>query len=183
MSFPVVLDTCVLYPAHLRDTLLRLAERGLYRVLWPDDILDELQRNLIEANIDSGAVAHLIAEMLGAFPDASTAGYKGLINSMTCDPKDRHVLAAAVRADAAAVITFNKSDFPSSSVDEYQIDVIDPDDFLRDLLDLSPGSVVGELKYQAEANRRRPKTLASLLDALAKSGVAGFADEVRRRSL
>ena len=27
MAFTVVLDTCVLYPAHLRDTLLRLAER------------------------------------------------------------------------------------------------------------------------------------------------------------
>lgn len=137
MSFSVVLDTCVLYPAHLRDTLLRLAERGLYRVLWPDDIVDER-----------------------AFPDASIAGYKGLINAMTCDPKDRHVLAAAVRADASAVITFNKRDFPSSSVYEHEIDVIDPDNFLLDLLDLSPRSVIQKLKQQAEANQRRPKTLA-----------------------
>ena len=29
MPFTVVLDTCVIYPAHLRDTLLRQAERGL----------------------------------------------------------------------------------------------------------------------------------------------------------
>ena len=183
MSFSVVLDTCVLYPAHLRDTLLRLAERGLYRVLWSDDIVDELQRNLIEAGIDRDAVVHLLTEMERAFPDASIAGYKGLIDAMTCDPKDRHVLAAAVRADAAAIITFNKRDFPSSSVDEHEIDVIDPDNFLLDLLDLSPRSVIQELNQQAEANQRRPKTLASLLDALTKSGAAGFADEVRRHTL
>ena len=34
MTFAVVLDTCVLYPAHLRDSLLRLTESGLYRALW-----------------------------------------------------------------------------------------------------------------------------------------------------
>jgi hypothetical protein len=47
VPFAVVLDTCVIYPAHLRDTLLRQAERGLFRVLWSDEILDELQRNLV----------------------------------------------------------------------------------------------------------------------------------------
>jgi len=34
---------------------------------------------------------------------------------MTCDQKDRHVLAAAVRSDAAALVTFNLGDFPHSS--------------------------------------------------------------------
>ncbi|MEI2811358.1 MAG: PIN domain-containing protein [Nocardioides sp.] len=48
MTFAVVLDTCVLYPAHLRDTFLRLTESGLYRALWSADIIEELQRNLME---------------------------------------------------------------------------------------------------------------------------------------
>jgi hypothetical protein len=34
---------------------------------------------------------------------------------MTCDPKDRHVLAAAVRSDAAVLVTFNMDDFPDTS--------------------------------------------------------------------
>jgi hypothetical protein len=42
--FAVVLDTCVLYPQYLRDTLLRLAERRLYNPLWSADIRAELHR-------------------------------------------------------------------------------------------------------------------------------------------
>lgn len=46
-SFAVVLDTCTLYPAALRDTLLRAAAEGLYRLVWSKSILDELRRNLV----------------------------------------------------------------------------------------------------------------------------------------
>ncbi|HRE00623.1 MAG TPA: PIN domain-containing protein, partial [Ilumatobacteraceae bacterium] len=70
-----MLDTCVLYPAHLRDTLLRLAERGMYRVLWSADIVDELHRNLVEDGLTARSVDRLIAEMAVAFPDAEVAGY------------------------------------------------------------------------------------------------------------
>ena len=181
MPFAVVLDTCVLYPAHLRDTLLRLAERDLYQALWSADIIEELHRNLVEAGIGSEAVDHLCAEMQRAFPDADVSGYRSLLDSMTCDPKDRHVLAAAVRSDAAAIVTFNLHDFPDPSVDPYQIDVIHPDDFLLDLLDLAPSIVIVELERQAAANRREPSTLSGLLDALGRAGVPSFGDEVRRR--
>jgi predicted nucleic acid-binding protein len=182
VSFSVVLDTCVLYPAHLRDTLLRLAERGLFRPLWSADILDELVRNLMEAGIGEESVSRLIGEMSGAFVDAEVGGYRSLIDSMACDPKDRHVMAAAVRADAGAIVTFNVADFPDAAVLEYELDVIHPDDFLMDVLDLAPRVVLGELALQAAANRREPKTVALLLDVLERSGVPAFVDEVRRRT-
>lgn len=50
-SFTAVLDACVLYPASLRDLLLRLAREELYRPKWTDKINDEWKRSLL-ANRD-----------------------------------------------------------------------------------------------------------------------------------
>lgn len=181
MPFSVVLDTCVLYPAHLRDTLLRLAERSLYRTLWSVDIVDELRRNLIEDGFQPSSIEHLLTEMRTAFPDAEVSGYRSLIDGLACDPKDRHVLAAAVRGAAAGIVTFNVRDFPASSVEPFEVEIIDPDTFMLDQLDLAPAAVIDELTRQAAANRRQPKSLPRLLDALDKAGIPSFADEVRRR--
>ena len=180
MAFAAVLDTCVLYPAHLRDTLLRLAERGLYRALWSADIVEELHRNLSEL-ISPDAVDRLLRQMSTAFPDAEVTGYQPLLDELTCDPKDRHVLAAAVRAAAGAIVTFNTDDFPDHSVEEFDLEVIHPDTFLLDLLDLAPSVVVDELSQQAAANRRAPRTLVQILETLERAGAPAFADEVRRR--
>ena len=180
MAFSVVLDTCVLYPAHLRDTVLRLAERGLYRPLWSADIVEELVRNLVDAGIAPAVVDRLVGEMRSAFPDAEVTGYRSLVDGLSCDPKDRHVLAAAVRADAAAIVTFNTGDFPSASIEPFELEVIDPDDFLLDLLDLAPAAVVDEVRRQAAANRRAPITVPDLLDALRTAGVPAFVDALRQ---
>jgi len=59
--------------------------------------------------------------------------------------------------------------------------VIQPDDFLQDLLDLAPRVVIDELGQQAASNRRAPKTLPELIEALGRAGAPAFADEVRRR--
>lgn len=180
--FAAVLDTCALYPAHLRDTLLRLAERGLYRALWSANIVEELRRNLIDV-VDPSAVGHLLGQRAAAFPDAEVTGHRSLIDGQTCDPKDRHVLAAAVRANAGAIVTFNTTDFPDHSVEQYAIEVIHPDTFLLDLPDLAPGALFEELSRQAAANRRAPRTLPQILDALERGGTPAFADEVRRRTV
>ena len=175
MPFEVVLDACALYPAHLRDTFLRLAERGLYRALWSAEIIGELQRSLIRTGIAPESVSHLVTEMRRAFPDSEVTGHLPLIDSMICDPKDRHVLAAAVRSNAAAVVTFNVADFPATSTDPFEVDVIHPDDFMLDLLDLAPAIVVAEIREQAAANRQQPRTFESLLAALERAGAPRFA--------
>ena len=77
--------------------------------------------------------------MTRSFPGADVTGYESMIGGMTNDPKDRHVLAAAVRADAEAIVTFNLKDFPEAALEPYGITPIHPDDFLLDQLDLYPG--------------------------------------------
>lgn len=180
MAFPALLDACVLYPAYLCDTLLRLAEAEAYRPLWSNDILAELRRNVIQAGIPDDRVDRRVAHMTRSFPDAMVTGYETLIDGMTNDPKDRHVLAAAVRANAEVVVTFNLRDFPEPALKPYDIVAVHPDDFLLDQLDLYPGLTIDVLEQQAASYRREPTTLSGLLPLLERTGLPQFTAEVRR---
>lgn len=108
-----VLDTCVLAPMPLADTLLRLAEPpGLFRARWTDEILAELSRTLTtKLRCSSEQARSRVAAMRHHFPSALVHGHEALIARMPNDPKDRHVLAAAVRSGADYVVTFNLKDF------------------------------------------------------------------------
>ena len=179
--FPAFLDTCVLYSSTLRDTLLRIAEEEAFRPLWSADVLAELKSVLErEAHIDPAKASRLTAQLQQAFPTAEVVDYKALIDAMTCHPKDRHVLAAAVAGGAQVVVTFNLKDFPATAVEPHDLEVVHPDSFLLDQLDLYPGRVGRALVSQLTAAKRPPLTMGQLLGRLARAGVAAFADEVRR---
>ena len=123
MVFPAFIDTNVLFGAYLCDTMLCLAEAGTCRPLWSAGVMDELERNLLERGLPSEAITHRLAEMTSAFPDAQVTGYEALIERMACDPKDKHVLAAAVRANAEVLVTFNDKHFPELATAPYDIAV------------------------------------------------------------
>jgi predicted nucleic acid-binding protein len=112
--FSAVLDANVLYPFSLRDTLLRLAELELFTPLWSTRILAEMTRNLVEHRITEEQVARIEQAMRQAFEEAEVdpEEIERLEPAMTNDPKDRHVLAAAVAADSELIVTFDISDFP-----------------------------------------------------------------------
>jgi hypothetical protein len=86
-----------------------------------------------------------------------------LAASMTNDPKDHHVLAAAVRCGADAIITDNVRHFPMSSVEAYDLDVLTPDDFLANQFYLNCELLIEKLEAQAAARGVR---LQLLLDRL-----------------
>lgn len=178
--FPAFLDTCVLFSPTLTDTLLRIGEQDAYRPHWSESILSELRAVLIREGIPADKVDNRIAAMQRAFPDATIVDYEPLIDAMTCHPKDRHVLAAAVHGRCEVLVTFNRRDFPPISTAHHPIAVVSPDEFLLDQLDLYPAKVGRALTGQLTAAQRPPLTMGQLLGRLSKAGVATFADDVRR---
>ena len=179
LGFSVVLDTCTIYPAYLRDTLLRLAAAETYRPLWSAHILDELRR-LLTNKIDVASADRIIDAMTRHFPDALVTGYESLTPAMTNHPKDRHVLAAAVRANTDAIVTFNLDDFPATATDPYEIDVLHPDAFLLNQIDLAPRRVLHILDEQVAGYARPAMDLHGLANTMSRSGCPEAAEEIRR---
>lgn len=181
MHFPVFLDTCVLYPIVLTDTLLRVAEQSVFRPHWSGDVMEELQRNLaVVSQIGPDHAERRIAAMNRAFPDAMVSGYEGLVDSMECHPKDRHVLAAAVHSECQVVVTYNLKDFPEEVMASHHLEAVHPDTFLLDQLDLYPEAVYVALRRQsAELSRPRLSTL-QLMASFEKLELQGLAAELRR---
>lgn len=146
--FTVVTDACVLVPPLARNLLLSLAEAELYRVRWSGRILDEFERGFVSdvlrhKHADPEAAARQArAVMEGAFPEAMIEGHEHLEAALVGlpDPDDRHVVAAALHAGAAQIITNNLRDFPADVMAQFQIDVRSADDFIADTLDLPMNS-------------------------------------------
>lgn len=178
--FTVVLDACVLVPPTLNDTLLRISEGEGFGVRWSSEILDELQRTMIRMGVDDDAARRRIDAMDSAFPFATVTGHEELVPLMTNDPKDRHVLAAAVRAHVDTIVTANLRDFPEESLDPWEMEVVHPDSFLLNQLDLVPGIVLSAVTRQVADSRRPALTVEQVCGSLARCGVPNFADELRR---
>lgn len=180
MRFPAFFDTNVLYGALLNDLVLHLADAGLYRPLWSSDVLAELRRNLVNKGESEALVEKRVGTMATYFPDAMVLGYADLIPAMTNDPKDRHVLAAAIRGRAEVLVTFNIRDFPESSLDGYDLEIVHPDAFLLDQLDLHPRPTREVVEHLVAAYARPEVTLHDYLLTLTRAGVPEFATELRR---
>jgi len=189
MPFRAVLDANVLYPFSLRDTLLRLAEpepapapAPLYIPLWSERILEEMVRNLVEdRRVDQERADRLASLMRSAFDDALVGeeAIAALEDSMTNDPGDRHVLAAAVAGGAEAIITFDLGHFRPEACEPFGVEATHPDDFLLALYELAPDRVVAELRRQADDLTNPPWSYADLIGALGRAGVAKFANVLR----
>lgn len=162
--FIVVVDANVLFPLTLRDTVLRAAAAGFYQLRWSAEILDEMERNLVakgHINIEQGQKLRVAMEK--AFPEAEVTDYASLVAGLQNDAKDRHVVAAAVKAGAQVIVTSNLKDFvPLPEGIEAQ----SPDDFLCNLFDLDPDAFVEMLREQAADLAEPPMSFDQLLARL-----------------
>jgi len=177
--FAVIFDACVLHPAELRDFLMWLSRTRLFRAKrtatihdeWirsvvrrrPDDQQEELRKRLLRtANI-----------MNSAIPDSLVAGYESLITGIQLpDPNDRHVVAAAVFARAEVIVTFNLKDFPTASLQAFNVQAQHPDDFVLSLIDIDGNAVCEAARKQRENLQNPKKSVEQLLDGLENIGIS-----------
>jgi len=176
----VVLDACVLFPMYLRDTLLSTADEDLYLPYWSQKIIDEVIGNLVKGGTLSQEKAKNLERTIKiAFPEAMVEVPVALEQAMTNDPKDRHVLAAAVTAGADIIVTNNLKDFRENELAPWNIIAQSPDEFLSDLLDEYPDSIVDLLQQQSQKYKNPPKTFTELINFLGeKAGTPKFASNI-----
>lgn len=182
MAFVVVYDACVLYPAAVRDLLIRLARTGHFRAKWTDEILDECFEAILETrpDLDPKALKRTRELMIRAVPDCQVTGYESLIDDFELpDPDDRHVVAAAVRAGAQVIVTVNLKDFPEAVLKPLGIDAQDPDTFVSHLIDLAPGAVCKVIVEQAAALVNPSTSTSMLLEVLESQGLPQSVAELR----
>lgn len=151
-QYITILDACVLAPMPIVDTLLRLAEEpAFYTPKWSPGILQEVRKTLKDKfGYSCEQVQRRIGMMEGAFPDAIVTGYEDLIPAMNNNPKDRHVLAAAVKCGAHSIVSDNVRHFPKHALSPYNVECLTADDFMRHQYHLNPDSFIGVLMEQAK---------------------------------
>ena len=177
---PAIVDASVLYSRHLRNALVWHSLEGLFELRWSALILDETRRSLIERNLDAygeeraSAVDRVLGRVTSAlssiYPDAEVPAeeIQSLVKQMTNDPKDRHVLAAAVATGSQFVVTANLKDFRPQDTGPHGVEALSADAFLTKLLD----EQAVELCSAALANQAdfHDWTLEQLLELLGQPG-------------
>jgi len=182
-NFVVVLDACVLYPAPLRDLLMSLAVSYLFRAKWTENIHAEWKKNLLKnrSNLKDEQLLATIALMNEAVPDSLVDGYEELIPGLSLpDNDDRHVLAAAIVANAQVIVTFNLKDFPISELEKYNIEAQHPDEFLLHLLSLDHITVIEALKKMRQRLKNPPKSASEFVETLHRQNIPLFSSEIKK---
>jgi predicted nucleic acid-binding protein len=164
-----ILDACVLYPAPLRDLLMQLALADLFHARWSDAIHEEWIRNVLKNRPDLTVeqLSRTRGLMDRSVRDGLVAEYEGLIPALALpDADDRHVLAAAIRARADVIVTYNLGDFPAATLGRHGIEARHPDAFVVDLLVRDEARVLSSVKAVRARLRKPPVTVDDYLTTL-----------------
>lgn len=144
-----LLDACVLYPAPLRDFLMRLSTEDVFLPRWSAVIHEEWMRNVLadRPELSWERLERTRDLMVTYQPAAMVTGFEKYIPELKLpDPQDSHVVAAAIEGGCDAIVTFNLKDFPSKVLDPYGLVALHPDLFISQCFADDPAQVLTALK-------------------------------------
>ena len=109
-------------------------------------------------------------------PNALVSRYDGLIDTLVLpDPNDRHVLAAAITANAAYIVTYNLSDFPVATLASFGVTPVHPDVFLCALFERNPGLFMRGVHSHIASLINPTKSVPEYLDTLRSNRLGNLA--------
>lgn len=185
-TFTVFFDSNVFFGARLRSFIVEMAQSGLFRARWSEDVHREWMNAVAtkRPDIDFQALARVKSQMNEAVLDCVTTGYQHLIGSLTLpDPNDRHVLAAAILARASVIVTFNEKDFPPAGLAPYNIHTRHPDDFLLDIESLDSALFVEIVTNDLAHYCAPPLSIDAYCAALENAGVPKTARQIMKLAI
>lgn len=135
MSLSVALaDANVLIPRTLRDYFVYAAKVGALQIHWSQPILDEMSRNLCAkfgfSDDDANELELRLTEYLPRALVELRKRDTQRAAEVDMDAKDRHVLAAALSANATILLTQNTKHFPKAWLAERGIELLTPGELL-----------------------------------------------------
>ena len=145
---------------------------------WSERIHDEWTSSLARdrPDITRERIDEIRDLMDKAFPDASVRGFDASIDSLDLpDSNDRHVLAAAIHANADVIVTLNIRDFPGAALQPHEIALRAPDAFAHELLEKDEQTVIRAVRAHRAALRRPPRSADEHVDAYGAIGLPTFA--------
>ncbi len=177
--YTAFIDACTLVSVWRRNLLLTLAEAEFFRVRWSEKVLEETERAITRLMDERGIAdsraraAQSVASMRAAFPEALVEDF-GLFEATTYglpDRNDEHVLAAAIKTQAQALVTENLSDFPASVLSPLAIEARSADDFIADTIALEEGRAVAAINRMRLRLKRPDLTPEDMLRSLEAHGL------------
>lgn len=187
--YTAFIDACVLVSTLRRNLLLTLAEAEFFRIRWSAEVLGETQRAIegILLNKDTPAdeaaakAVRAVAAMQRAFEEAEVQDFENLVCACQGmpDEKDIHVLAAALKTQAATIVTENLKDFPSAVLEPLNIEARTADDFIADTIALDTGRAIAAIRIMRERLKRPERSAEDLLLDMEAAGLVATVDVLR----
>lgn len=146
MTICVVLaDANILFSRTLRDYFLYANDAGAIEVRWSQPILDEMSRNLRNrlglTEADTDRLEQLMNDYLEyALVDVADH-HLATVADVPMDAKDRHVLAAALAAEADILVTENTRHFPRLWMAQHGVELLTATQLLARLTDQYPDKI------------------------------------------
>lgn len=183
--FVAFFDANVLYPGPVKNFLMAIFKHNLFRPKWSDQVHAEWMAAVLRnrPNLNQQQVEKMRDYMNDTVEDCLVNNFDFMVDSLDLpDPKDRHVLAAAIHCKAQTIVTFNLKDFPPDKFNVYDIEAQHPDDFIMYQIDLSLPAVLEATKRFRDSLKNPPMDVNEFLDYLERQGLAQTVSVLRKYS-
>lgn len=185
--FTAFVDACTLASALKRNLLLTLAEAEFFRLRWSATILDETQKAIEKILADKDVADATVrasrarASMEAAFEEAMVVDFDQFLSACEGlpDENDAHVVAAALKTQAAVIVTDNLRDFPEELLRRLNLKARSADAFIADTIALDTGRAVAAVRRMRERFRKPEKTADVLLLDMEANGLTETVDVLR----